>query len=64
MKMKDLVKFVIARGREPSTYAGLAAVLVALNVPDAASWAHDISAAAVGLFGITAMVMKDTGALN
>ena len=49
--MKNVARWVIARGREPSTYAGLAALLLAFNVPYADSWAHVISTLAIGFFG-------------
>ena len=62
--MKDILRWVIARGREPSTYAGLAALLLAFNVPFADSWAHDISTFAIGFFGVVAMVMQETKALD
>ena len=62
--MKDLALWAIARGREPSTYAGLAAVLLALHVSDAASWASVITTSMVGLCGVAAMAFKETGALN
>ena len=62
--MKSVLRWVIARGREPSTYAGLAALLLAFNVPFADSWAHDISTFAIGFFGIIAMVVQETNVLD
>jgi hypothetical protein len=62
--MKDIAKWVIARGREPSTYAGLAALLLAFNVPYADSWAHVISTLAIGFFGVVAMTMQETRILD
>lgn len=51
---------LINRLKEPSTYAGLAAVAVALGIgaEDFETWA----AAAAGLFGFVAIIMKDIGA--
>ncbi len=62
--MKEIARWVIARGREPSTYAGLAAVLVAFHVHDASSWASSATTAGVGLFGLIAMAMQETKFLD
>ena len=62
--MKNIIRWMIARGREPSTYAGLAALLLAFNVPFADSWAHNISTFAIGFFGVVAMAVQETGALD
>ena len=62
--MKQLFKWVIARGREPSTYAGLASILVALHISDATSWANNGTTLAIGFFGVVAMFAKETGALD
>jgi hypothetical protein len=62
--MKDLAKFAIARLREPSTYAGLGAVLVAFHVHDATSWANDLTTFGIGAAGVLAMICKETGALD
>lgn len=59
--MMDLIEWIVARGREPSTYAGLAVALSAFGIPDAGSWAKDLSMLAVGLFSVLAMIMKETG---
>lgn len=58
----DLILWAIQRGREASTYAGLATILVDLHVADASSWAHVIAYTGIGLCGIAAMVMKEMGA--
>jgi hypothetical protein len=62
--MKQVLRWTIARGREPSTYAGLAALLVAFNVPMADSWAHDFTTFSIGMFGLIAMIVQETGHLN
>jgi hypothetical protein len=62
--MKSLVQFLIARLREPSTYAGLGAVLVAFHVHDAMSWANDLTTLGIGAAGVLAMFCKETGALD
>lgn len=62
--MKELVKFLIARGREPSTYAGLGVILTVLHVQNVDSWVHDFSMLAVGGFGLLAMGLSETHALD
>jgi hypothetical protein len=62
--MKQVLRWTIARGREPSTYAGLAALLIAFHVPMADSWARDFTAFSIGLFGLIAMVVQETGHLD
>lgn len=62
--MKFLVRFAVARMREPSTYAGLAGLLVAFHVHDATSWASDLTTLGIGAAGVLAMFCKETGALD
>lgn len=62
--MKNFARWVIARGREPSTYAGLAILLGMFAVPNADSWAKDIAQLAVGAFSVLAMAMSETGLLD
>jgi len=62
--MKSLARFIIARLREPSTYAGLGAVLMAFHVHDATSWANDLTTLGLGFAGVVAMFCKETGALD
>lgn len=50
---------IVARLAEPSTYAGLAGIALALGVSQPLYSA--ISAAAAGIFGIVAIVLKETG---
>lgn len=57
--MVELVNWTVARLREPSTYAGLAGVLTALHIADAASWANVLTTACVGLAGLLGMVLKE-----
>lgn len=62
--MKSLVRWAIARGREPSSYAGLGMLLMAFHVHDATSWANDLTTLGLGIFGVVAMICKETGALD
>jgi len=57
----QLLQWVIARGREPSTYAGLGIVLADLHIADAQSWAHVLAYTGLGLFGVLAMALKEAG---
>lgn len=59
--MKDIMFYCLARAREPSTYAGLAAVLTAFHIADASSWASNIGTMCMGVAGVAAMAMKETG---
>jgi hypothetical protein len=55
--MKD---FIIARLKEPSTYAGLAAMVASLSfIPAADAWAQVILSAGAAIAGGLAIVMKD-----
>lgn len=58
----NLVVWAVARLREPSTYAGLIGVLAYFNVPDASSWAHDLTMAGMGVAGVAAMILKEARA--
>lgn len=62
--MKMLAQFIISRLREPSTYAGLGAILMAFHVHDASSWANDFTTFGMGAAGLVAMFCKETGALD
>lgn len=59
--MLNIALWAIARLREPSTYAGLGALLVAFHVADASSWANVIETAAIGITGVVAMALKEAG---
>lgn len=59
VQMQDVIPWALARLREPSTYAGLAALLVAFHVADATSWATAIQTLAIGVAGVIAMVIKE-----
>lgn len=59
--LRSVLGWVVARGREPSTYAGLAALLVYMHVPDAQSWAKDFTGFAVGACSLLAMFMQEKG---
>ena len=62
--MKAIARWLIARLREPSTYAGLAAVLVAFHVSDATSWANNLTTFGIGLSGLVAMAAQETKLLD
>jgi len=57
----ELLQWVIARGREPSTYAGLGMLLASLHVADASSWGRALTTFGLGFFGVVAMAMKEAG---
>lgn len=57
----DMFVWVIQRGREPSTYAGLGVLLATFGIPDASSWAHNVVLAATGFCGLIAMALKEFG---
>lgn len=59
--MEFLMSWAVKRLREPSTYAGLAALLVGFGVPEADSWAKTIAMTAMGLAGVAAMFMSEKG---
>ena len=59
-----LLQYILARLREPSTYAGLAGILTAFSVANATSWAADVQTAAIGVAGVVAMVIKEAGSVN
>lgn len=55
--MKD---FILARLREPSTYAGIAAMVTSLTfIPASEAWGQVIIAAGAAIAGALAIVMKD-----
>ena len=60
--LKNIGKWALQRAREPSSYAGLGVLLAMFHVPDASSFATQISMAAMGAAGIIALVMKEKGA--
>lgn len=55
----DTVQWVIDRLKEPSTYAGLAGLLVAFHVVDAQNWANLVQVACIAMASIAAMVLKE-----
>lgn len=48
-----------ARLREPSTYLGLAAILAAIHIGDAQTWANIIMSFGIGLGGLIGMLMSE-----
>lgn len=55
--MKD---FILARLKEPSTYAGLAALVASLSfIPAADAWGQVIISAGAAIAGGLAIVMKE-----
>jgi hypothetical protein len=53
------MQWCLARLKEPSTYAGLAGLLIAFHVSDASSWANLIEVTGIAMASIAAMVMKE-----
>lgn len=55
--------FILKRLGEPSTWAGLAAVIVGLNglVPDAQQWADTVTTVGVAVCGIVAIWRREAG---
>lgn len=52
--------FIIARLREPSTYAGLSALLAGMSfLPNAAEWADVVLKVGAGIAGIFAILMPE-----
>lgn len=55
--MKD---FIITRLREPSTYAGIAALIGSLTfIPNAAEWGDVITSAGVAIAGALAILLGE-----
>lgn len=57
--MQTLIAWIIARGKEPSTWAGLAGLAAAVGI-SAEAWAS-YSAAVVSAFGAVAVFMRERG---
>lgn len=58
--MKD---FILARLREPSTYAGIAALVASLSfIPNAAEWGQVIIAAGGAIAGALAILLGEKSA--
>lgn len=55
-----VLTWILDRAKEPSTYAGLAGLAIALGLSDA-EWAA-ISSAAAAVFGAVAVVIAERGA--
>jgi hypothetical protein len=53
------VQWIVDRLKEPSTYAGLAGLLIAFHVADASTWANTIMVAGIAMASIAAMVIKE-----
>lgn len=51
--------YIISRLREPSTYAGLAAVAAAFGVAIPVEWVQALSALGVAIAGVVAMVLPE-----
>lgn len=51
--------YLISRLREPSTYAGLAALLASLGVSVPAPWVQAVSAVGVALAGAAALFLPE-----
>jgi hypothetical protein len=57
--MRSIVSWLFSRGREPSTWAGLSGLALALGL-SAAEWSA-IGAAAAAVFGAAAVFVKESG---
>lgn len=55
--MGDVIDWIIARGREPSTWAGLAGLAAAVGISEE-SWSA-ISSAIAAVFGAVAIVVRE-----
>jgi len=53
------MQYLIARFKEPSTYAGLAAILTAFGVGLAPEYWEAISSVGVGLAGLAAILLRE-----
>lgn len=53
------MSYLIARFREPSTYAGIAALLASLGVSVPAPWVQAVSAVGVALAGAAALFLPE-----
>lgn len=52
--------FIIQRLKEPSTYAGLAAVIGGMSfIPDAGAWAHVVTLAGATIAAVLAIVLPE-----
>ena len=58
-KIRKLIDYAIARGREPSSWAGVSVLLVALKVHVSAEGAQAIGFAGPALAGLAAIVLAD-----
>ena len=59
--MEHLASWAVKRLREPSTYAGLAALLGGFGITHPDSYANSISLIAMGIAGVVAMIMAEKG---
>lgn len=59
MNWKQLVEWLGARLREPSTYAGLAIVMASFHFADAQDWAKAVASIGMGVGGIIAIVLPE-----
>lgn len=53
------MSYLISRLREPSTYAGIAALAAALGLSVSAEWVQAVSALGAAVAGVVAMAMKE-----
>ena len=60
--MYALVRYLLARAKEPSTAAGAAMLLTALHMNVPADFVTAAFQAVVGVLGLVAVVMKERGA--
>ena len=55
-----MLKYLVDRAREPSSYAGVAALLTAAGIPYSADLFNAAVAAAVALAGVVSIVLPES----
>jgi hypothetical protein len=56
------MQLIIARLKEPSTYAGLASVIMmgSAFIPNASAWAHEVTLIGAAITGLLAIILPET----
>lgn len=60
--MNGMIRFILARGQEGESYAGLAVLLSMFAVPNATGITHEVTLIGTGICGLLAIVIKQYGA--
>jgi hypothetical protein len=54
------MSWIILRLKEPSTYAGIAAVIAGMAfIPNAAAWSHEVTLIGAAIAGLIAIVLPE-----